>query len=1107
MPGSRAPARSAPVTGETTTGRIRIERGVRNTEARLTAEVERELEAQRREPSLLAHPVRIVVPSRSLREHLAAAFVRRFGTLLGFELQSLYGLAREILDRDHAEVAGGDLLYPAIVSELARNEPALQRELAPLRNGFSVVVAAVSDLIDAGLEPADGETLSAQLRGVRPSRERAEAVLRVAVGSLRRMENLGIGRASHVIRSARRALERDPERLLPSRRILVYGFADATGIASELIECLVRKRNTELLIDEPPDPADPSLSDPGAEFTQRFVARLAQSASIERSEAEVPTTELALFGAPGIQAELREVAVRVGTLLEAGERAEGIGVVARTLEPYAVAIRTQFDRAGIPFSGVGASGPPGPERRAIEALLEVVRRRADAPADRWLEARQLELSRGERADLRLALQALGAARLRDVAALRLTELLGTSAKFALPVRHGISLSEDLDRDETRPRAERRCVSRELLEQATAAAADLVGACEAWPAETNFGTHLSRLRDLLRGPLEWLPGTPSADAVFGALATLELDAPEQLRMPYSEFALLLERLLADVAAIPIGGRGGGIAVLDVTEARGRCFEHLFVVGMNRNLFPRLVTEDPLLPDSVREDWRAGLPAIPIKGLGTREERYLFAQLLHASPQVTLSWQTLDAEGRSRAPSPWIEGLRLANLAIAEDAVSSPFAPASGSAAARAPRSAHEHAILAGLYGTRGRFEAALTEALAERDRTLGYPEAEAARAAKARTAVLDEIDPGRRHPAEQLGPFFGAVGPVSHPADPRNAELFVTTLESLAACPWRTFVQRFLRIAPSPDPLSNLPGFSPMLIGAVVHEALDRLTRGSLEEARAGGGQSRFEVLMRGSPQAVAWPTESALHEIITDAALAVMRDEGIAFAGFAPALAALALPLVQRAGALDWPAAPDGLLVLGSEVQGTAPIRDAAGRVRQLHFKADRVDRRNGTPVLTDYKTGAPVSDRKTESVRRKHLLNQIGSGQRLQTVAYARSAGTPGAEGRYLFLKETLDSEMAQVSVSAGDDEANARFDSAIATLLAALDRGAFLPRLSEPKGNRAQKRCESCEVSEACVRNDSSARTRFERWAALQQNATSSTEPERLLRDLWQLPVAGQT
>ena len=377
---------------------------------------------------------------------------------------------------------------------------------------------------------------------------------------------------------------------------------------------------------------------------------------------------------------------------------------------------------------------------------------------------------------------------------------------------------------------------------------------------------------------------------------------------------------------------------------------------------------------------------------------------------------------------------------------------------------------------------------------------------ARIAVLEEIDPVRRHSPEQLGPFFGTIGPVESPADPRNAELFVTTLESLAACPWRTFVERFLRVAPSPDPLLSLPGFTPLLIGAVVHEALDRLTCNSFREADAHDGEKRFELLMQDAPQGVAWPTESALREIISDSALAVMRNEGIAFAGFGPALAALALPLVQRAGALDWPSAPAALLVLGSEVRGTAPVSDATGRIRQLHFKADRVDRRNGHAVLTDYKTGTPISDRKTPSTRRKHLLNQIGSGQKLQTVAYARSAGSPGAEGRYLFLRETLDAEMASVSVMADDEEANTRFDSAVTTLLAALDQGNFLPRLSEPKGDRGRRRCEACEVSEACVRGDSVARARFERWAALQNSGGPRPEPERLLRDLWLLPIAGQ-
>jgi inactivated superfamily I helicase len=76
----------------------------------------------------------------------------------------------------------------------------------------------------------------------------------------------------------------------------------------------------------------------------------------------------------------------------------------------------------------------------------------------------------------------------------------------------------------------------------------------------------------------------------------------------------------------------VQVLRVVDARGRTFEHLFVMGLNRDLFPRGISEDPLLPDAIRAALeRDVLPDIPIKRRGFDEERYLFAGLLSASPR--------------------------------------------------------------------------------------------------------------------------------------------------------------------------------------------------------------------------------------------------------------------------------------------------------------------------------------------------------------------------------------------------------------------------------------------------------------------------------------------
>ena len=106
---------------------------------------------------------------------------------------------------------------------------------------------------------------------------------------------------------------------------------------------------------------------------------------------------------------------------------------------------------------------------------------------------------------------------------------------------------------------------------------------------------------------------------------------------------------------LGGAGGGVRVLSVIEARAHTFEHLFVLGLNRDLFPRRVSEDPLLPDALRRALAAVLPDVPVKARGFDEERYLFAQLVSAAPSVALSWQALSDDGKEKTASPLVEGL--------------------------------------------------------------------------------------------------------------------------------------------------------------------------------------------------------------------------------------------------------------------------------------------------------------------------------------------------------------------------------------------------------------------------------------------------------------------
>jgi RecB family exonuclease len=1055
---------------------VRIARGARATEAALLAEIDEFASEVRAGPALLARPLRVVVPSRSLREHLAARLMRRRGrSLAGVSIQTLRGLAFELLRGAGEPSRGGDLLFPILVRQAARREPALRAALDSLDDGYGVVTASVSDLLDAGFEAAHAEAidewLEAHLGGAAAARGRA--VLRVAAAVLAALDAAGLEHRSGLFRRAREVLESDPWGALPSHRILVHGYADATGVQLELIAALVRYGRARVLVDHPDDPSEPGRPDPGTAFTTRLLGRLEHLAAIAPLAAPPPApAELELFRAPGLQAEVRSVAERVTALLEAGALPEEIGVVVRDLSPFAVPLRTHFERLGIPFSGPAAAcGPLEPEGRRLRALLDLLSAREMLSADRWLDASDWMEPR-ERRDLQLAFHAVGVARLREAASLDLEELLGGRDSYALPLRGGLEDEEESEAPAASSR--RRRVSRRLLATAVRRARSLERRLSRWARTGSLADHIRALRELLRRDLDWGTGTPGFDLLTRLLGELGREVGSGVNLDLDEFVLLCQRALRDLGRSRLGGEGGGVQVLRVVDARGRTFEHLFVMGLNRDLFPRGISEDPLLPDAIRAALeRDVLPDIPIKRRGFDEERYLFAGLLSASPRVTLSWQAVSDDGKQRTPSPLVERLRLAN-----PAAPIPLVPGLFGRSALAPlRPAHEHAVLAGLSGKRERFEEILPLALEEVRRSVSLPcdAATLADLARGRLSVLAELDRAAERRSD-LGPYFGFLGPIAERGDPRSLEPYVTVIESLARCPWQTFLGRLLHLEPLPDARGALPEIDPSLIGNLLHRVLERI-------ASDAGVEVGGTLPVEGEGLSVPWPDPEQLGAILGSLASTVVREAGIGLRGFPRVLAARTRPYLERVRAIDFAGGDLLPAVLGVETEGRVSIPAEDGQSRVLRFRADRIDRFEAGLRLTDYKAGKPISGAKTPETRRAKLLEEIAAGRRLQGAAYAFGAGSAAdrshqAVGRYLFASPDLEDGPAVEEVDSGDAEARERFEAALRILFAVWEQGSFFPRLVDAKSRSEPDQCERCEFSEACLRGDSGARARLLRW-----------------------------
>jgi superfamily I DNA/RNA helicase len=833
----------------------------------LCREVRSLCEAGLREPQLLARPVRIVVPSRSTRLHVASLLVRRLGgALLGVVVQPLEALARSLTARSGAwqPRAGMSALW---VRRFARDEPALAERLDDFFDAYGAVSASVDDLLDAGFDAAHVEALEACLDARAlgsAARDRARALLRVAERSARALDAGVANHESRLFVRARECLEADPEAALSARAVIVHGFADATGVQADLLEALVRLHDAQVLLEYPPDPAGEERAPLGGAFGARFRERLAAAcAEVVEPEAASPPARLAWVGAPSPYAEARYVAQRLRELLDAGVCAERMAVVARNLDGYVLPLRLHLQRLGVPFSGVGGLGPADGGGRRLSALLDLLARGADVAAERWLDAVEcLEtfasdagvpvprepLTPALRADLREGLHQLGAARVGDVAKLEPPE-----AALALTARRGLCTPEASEP----ARAVRRRLSASTLGAAVRAAAAFERRCTRWPDCAPLAGHLEQLRELVERELGWLAHTSERTALERALFASDSGLPLGFELDRDEFLLLLQRGLEDCGRAPLGGEGGGVQILGAMEARSRSFEQLFVVGLNRGVFPRVIVEDPLLPDDLRSSLRDVLPELPVKREGVDEERYLFAQLAAASPEVTFCWHAADEDGAPCAPSPLLERLRpaLRDLELAPPVVS-----AHAIAAVTTPRPAHEYALCAALAGERAVFEGVLSLAI-EEAQGAAADACDATALAAARLAVLGELDP-RGALSAAAGPYLGFVGASRAQADPRRGQVFVTVLESLARCPWRAFVTRLLRIEPAPDALESLPSASdPLAIGSVVHAALEEITKRALECVEGDDAP-----LAERPGATVTWPPDAEVERILEECA-------------------------------------------------------------------------------------------------------------------------------------------------------------------------------------------------------------------------------------------------
>jgi ATP-dependent helicase/nuclease subunit B len=566
----------------------------------------------------------------------------------------------------------------------------------------------------------------------------------------------------------------------------------------------------------------------------------------------------------------------------------------------------------------------------------------------------------------------------------------------------------------------------------------IAALAALPSRATWGEWLGHLRALaalaVRDPAP----------VLAALAELEPMAPVG-PIGLDEVRQVLAERLGRLEAPAPRRRYGAVMVAPTQDLRGLDFDVVIVPGLTERIFPRKLTEDPILPDVARLRLGRNLELQQNRVAAERLALRLAAgaarcRVLFSFPRVDLD------QGRPRVPSFYaLEVLRAAEGRL--PGFDELDKRAAGEQAARlgwpAPRDAAD-AIddaefdLAVLNRLAGQDDEATTGAA----HYLLGANPHLARALRARA----------RRWLKRWTPADGLVDPPpevraalnKHRLDARAYS--ATALQHFAACPYRFLLYAIHRIQPREE-AEAIEVIDPLTRGALLHEVqFELLTRlraaGRLPVARAALNEALGAMDDTLEEVAERW------HDRLAPAIERVWKDA-------IDAIRADLREWLRRAAEDPVPWTPERFeLAFGLEGRDQA---DPASRIEPVALEAgvilrgsiDLVERGMGGRLrITDHKSGKADAPREVI----------IGGGRVLQPVLYALAAerllGEPVESGRLYYCSSRGGYEERVVPL---DDSARAAAREFAATVAGAIADG-FLPAAPVAGG------CRWCDYRMVC-------------------------------------------
>ena len=1010
-------------------------------------------------------PLALVVPSTPLADRLKRflAVESRF-PLFNLHVMTFHQFALRLRDDLARSGSAGppmqlvdDFYFVQLLRQVVhRKLPGLEAigKLPSSPGTWKGLWATVRDLKDAVVDPAIA--LKAVVEGLFEEDDRPwlQSLFTLHAAVIEGSRSLGVGSPDDLLASLGRDLSRS-SMLAGVRQIFFFGFYDLLQVQLSFFESIVRCAPVTLYFPLEPGPA--------YAFSRRFFERhllpladrhedRSARSTAARSSGQV---EVAVTSVIGAEEELAAVCREILTLVEVhGYRFDEIGVVARSFDLYQAKLQFVCDRHQIPFTST--AGKPLIREPLVKALqrlaslpLNDYERSAvlDVVASPWYRGKNSTDARIEhRPDLwRFATSTLGIAK----GAVEWSRL-------AASVTPSILKEAADERDEGAGWAH--AGDPEQVALLSELVMGLIQDCERLPRHGSISQLTEAFRELVgehfavpgwAEPEDWVPEEEQEPARAGLLVIrafdqlLELD-PVGADLSWEEWTELFRLTLED-QAIPIeNDPHRGVQVLDAMEARGLRFRALFMVGLNDQMFPRVVREDPFLRDRQRHVLESTLGYLVEEKLAGHEEERLLFELLSRSAEsrLYLSYQRADEDGRIMAPSPFI-------VAAQRDAHGIPIPERT------IPRRLSDRIVAQpAMQEVLPAQDLALNLLLHDRDARLLLDHADQAWLLFNHGMAVQKI---MERDSPELGPFDGMVGTgdaVS--ALPNRRRLSPTALERYATCPFQYFLEKCLQLESVRTVRDDaIPAH---IQGMLLHETLRRsyeqlaalqwpdvemdplVLRKLMTDVAADSFAAHAAV--NGTGHALLWTL--AQEQVVKLAALVVLSDhEDCLATGYRPR---------------QFEAGAEGVVHVGEDSSDL-----------MIRGTVDRIDVRENPPGLRiiDYKF-KQGSDMKTED---RNLVLGAARGVRLQPPLYAcmnLPALPPPSEVQFVYVAPRWDppvvrSTFEQTRLSG---ETGRVIRQTIQMLMQGIERQEFFIL---PDGY-----CDHCEYSAACRRYDTPVRWR---------------------------------